>query len=133
MMKVRWPGLILVIVLVVGLLLLKHHTRPLTAISSVDPVPSVILVADFREADEESDRCAEIIRAVRQTSKRGVRVSEVSPDSKSDLLRRYHLLTVPTVLLLDNNGKEIGRFEGEDATTLEALNARLAALPGAGR
>lgn len=133
MMKVRWPGLILVIVLVFGLLLLKHHTRQTIAATKVDGAPSVILVADFREANEEGDRCAEIIRAVRQTSKRGVRVSELSPDSNSDLLSRYHFLTVPTVLLLDNNGKEVGRFEGEDATTVKAIKAKLAALPGTGR
>lgn len=133
MIKVCWPGLILVTVLVVSLLLLKDRTHQAIATPSVDGAPSVILVADFSEASLGGDRCAEIIQAVRQTSKRGVRVSEVSPDSKSDLLRRYHLLTIPTVLLLDNRGEEIGRFEGEDATTVKAIKQRLAALPGAGR
>lgn len=132
-MRVRWPGFVLVTVLAAGLLLLKHHTRRTIAIPSVDGAPSLILVADFREASAEDDQCAEIIRAVRQASRRGLRVAELSADSKSDLLRQHHLLTVPTVLLLDNNGKEIGRFEGEDATTVEAIKVSLAALPGAGR
>ena len=58
-------------------------------------------------------------------------VAELPPDSSSNLLRRYRVLTVPTVLLLDKTGKEIGRFEGEDATTVKAVRTRLAALAGA--
>ena len=53
---------------------------------------------------------------------------EIAPNSNSDLLRRYHVLNVPTVLLLDKTGKEITRFEGEDAATVKAVQNRLAAL-----
>ena len=67
---------------------------------------------------------------MREASKRGVHVAELPPDSNSDLLRRYQVLTVPTVLLLDESGKEIGRFEGEDSTTVKAVQTRLSALTG---
>ncbi len=127
-MKVRWLGIGLVAVLVVCTLVLKSRTRHNVSSSSVNSTPAVILVADLREADDPHDRCADIIRAVREASKHGVRVAELPPDSKSDLLRRYRVLTVPTVLLVDESGKEIGRFEGEDANTVQAIQARLAAL-----
>jgi hypothetical protein len=35
---------------------------------------------------------------------------------------------VPTVLVLDKTGKEISRFEGEDPTTVKAVQTRLATL-----
>lgn len=127
-MKVRWPGVALVALLVIGTVLLKsriHHDLPA---AKVEVIPSVILVADPSEANDSDDGCAVMFRAVRQAAKRGVVIAEVAPNSNSDLLGRYHVLTVPTVLVLDKAGKEIGRFEGEDATTVKAVQARLAAL-----
>jgi hypothetical protein len=126
-MKVRWPGVIVVALLVVGTLFLKgrmrQHAAPTTATGMM---PSVILVADPTEANNSDDGCAVMFRAVRQAAKRGVAVAEVAPDSNPDLLRRYHVLTVPTVLLLDKTGKEVTRFEGEDAATVKAVQNRLA-------
>lgn len=128
-MKVRWLGVAFVAVLVVVTLVLKSRmSRQQLAPTASSQAPAVILVADFREADDSNDPCAAIIRAVRQASARGVRVTEVAPDSNSDLLRRYRVLTVPTVLLLDGSGKEIDRFEGEDSTTVKAVQTRLSAL-----
>lgn len=132
-MKVRWLGVGLVAVLVACTLLLKSRTRHNVSYTTANGTPAVVLVADLREANDTDDGCATIIRAVRQASKRGVNVAELSSDSNSDLLRRYRVLTVPTVLLLDQTGKEIGRFEGEDTTTVKAVQARLAALSGASR
>ena len=129
-MRVRWLGVGLVAVLVVCTLLLKSRTRHNASSATVSGTPAVILVADLREAEDTNDGCAVIIRAVREASKRGVHVAELPPDSNSDLLRRYHVLTVPTVLLLDGSGKEIGRFEGEDSTTVKAVQTRLSALTG---
>jgi hypothetical protein len=128
-MKVRWLGVGLVVVLVVCILLLKSR-RHNVASATVSGTPSVILVADFREADEPYDNCATIIHAVREASKRGVRTFELAPDSKSALLRRYRVLTVPTVLVLDPSGNETTRFEGEDATTVRAIQTRLSVLAG---
>lgn len=93
--------------------------------------PSVILVADPSEANDSDDGCAVMFRAVRQAARRGVAVTELAPNSNSDMLRKYHVLTVPTVLVLDNAGKEVSRFEGEDAATVKAVQTRLAALSGA--
>lgn len=130
-MRVRWLGVFLVAVLLIGILLLKSRTRHNTPIATVNGTPAVVLVADLREAHGTDDGCAAIIRAVRQASTRGVKVVELPPDSNPDLLRRYRVLTAPTVLLLDNTGKEIGRFEGEDAATVKAIQTWLAALSGA--
>lgn len=127
-MRVRWLGVALVAVLVVCTLLLKSRTRHNASSATVSVTPAVILVADLREAEDTNDGCAVIIRAVREASKRGVHVAELPPDSNSDLLGRYHVLTVPTVLLLDGSGKEIGRFEGEDSATVKAVQTQLSAL-----
>ena len=127
-MKVRWPGLALVVVLVIGILFVKNRTHQNAVPATVKRIPSVILIADPNEADGSDDGCAVMFRAVRHAAKRGVAVAEVAPNSNPDLLRRYHVLTVPTVLLLDKTGKEITRFEGEDVTTVKAVQNRLAAL-----
>ena len=127
-MKVRWSGVILVGLLVLGTLFLKSRTRQHGALDPTKGIPAVILVADPSEANDGDDGCAVMFRAVRGAAKRGVAVAEVAPNSNPDLLRRYHVLTVPTVLLLDRTGKEITRFEGEDVTTVKAVQNRLAAL-----
>ena len=127
-MKVRWPGVALVLVLLIGILFLKSRTRQNPAPATMKGIPSVILVADPNEANDSDDGCALMFRAVRQAAKRGVTVAELAPNSNSDLLRRYHVLTVPTVLLLDKTGKEITRFEGEDVATVRAVQNRLDSL-----
>lgn len=129
-MKVRWLGVSFVTVLVICTLLLKSHTRHTALSSNLNSPPAVILVADLSEANDPTDPCATIISAVRTASKQGVPVAELSPHSNSDLLRRHRVLTVPTVLILDKSGNEIGRFEGEDATTVKAIQTRLSALAG---
>ena len=129
-MRVRWFGVGLVALLVVGTLWLKNRVRHNAESPTVVDTPAVILIADLREADDPTDRCAVIIHAVREASKRGVKVAELTPNSNPDLLGRYHVLTIPTVLLLDRSGNEIGRFEGEDASTVTAIETRLSALAG---
>lgn len=129
-MRVRWPGVLFVVLLAAGTLFLKSRARHSSSSQTFKSSPAVILVADLREVDDPHDPCADIIRAVRDVSKRGIRVAELSPGSQSDLLRRYRVLTVPTVPLIDGAGNEIGRFEGEDARTVKAIQARLAVLAG---
>jgi hypothetical protein len=65
---------------------------------------------------------------VRSARERGIAVQELEPGSKSDLLARYHVLTIPTVLILDHDGKETSRYEGEGRDTVKALHARLEQL-----
>ena len=72
--------------------------------------------------------CAEIIHSVRAAGERGVLVQELSPDSKSEMLHRYRVLTVPTVLILDRSGLVVLRFEGEDRHTVIAVRTQLAQL-----
>lgn len=99
--------------------------RPEAAASRVNADPSVILVADLREANEPGDNCAEIIRLVRDAEKSGIRVSELLPSSASPVLRQYRVTVAPTVLILGEDGREVDRFEGEDSSTVQAIRARL--------
>jgi hypothetical protein len=79
------------------------------------------------EADS-ADACAEIIPSVRAARERGVQVQELSPDNKSEMLHRYRVLTVPTVLILDGSGRIVLRFEGEDRQTVVAVRTQLSQL-----
>ncbi len=127
-MKVRWFGIGLVAVLVACILFLKSHRLPPAVPTAPNQTPVVILVADFGEANDSNDACADIIRAVREASARGVRVTELPPDSKSELLRQHRVVIVPTVLFLDRSGAEVSRFEGESAATVKAIHTQLAGL-----
>ena len=98
------------------------------AAASVADLPRVLLVAELSEADATGDSCAEIIHLVRSARDRGIAVQELEPDSKSDLLTRYHVLTIPTVLIMGGDGKIVSRFEGEGRDTVRALRAGLEQL-----
>lgn len=127
-MKVRWPELTVVVLLVVGILATKHYKRNRTETMVSSEHPTVLIVADLSEAGETNDVCAEMIRTVREAGQRGIAVKELAPGAEPQLLKRYHILTAPTVLILDRNGNEAARFEGEEKTTLASLRARLAIL-----
>ena len=88
----------------------------------------MLLVADLREAGSDGDACAEIIHSVRAAQARGISVQELSPDSKSELLTRYHVLTFPTVLILDHNEQVVSRFEGEGRDTVAAVRSQMQQL-----
>ncbi len=90
---------------------------------------SVLLVADPREAGNDCP-CGEIIKAVRDAKAKGVRVREVSP-SDTLVTRQYKVTVAPTVLILNPDGTEKARHEGESEETLAAIKAALARLaPG---
>jgi hypothetical protein len=113
-MRVRWIGLAATLLAVSGVLVMKQREHRPSATPTTDlQQPSVVLVADLREAGEPGDACAEIIQAAREARSCGVRVQELMPDSSSDVLRRYWVLTVPTVLILAQDGHKLARFEGE--------------------
>ncbi len=90
--------------------------------------PSVLLVADLREAGEGNDGCAVIIRSVRDAAAHGVHVQELTPDSASPLLKTYRIVTIPTVVILGADGHEQARFVGENGATIKLLQAKLATL-----
>lgn len=124
-MKVNWSGIIAVAIVVVAIAAYKVHFKNRTLTG--DSVPRVLLVADLSEADT-ADSCAEIIHSVRAARGRGVQVQELSPDSKSEMLLRYRILTIPTVLILDRSGQVVSRFEGEERQTVTAVQTQLAQL-----
>ena len=125
-MKVKWSGILVLALMMIAIGAYKVRTKRATA-AREDGAPRVLLVADLSEADS-ADACAEIIHSVRTARERGVHVQEFSPDSKSEMLRRYSVLTVPTVLILDRSGQVVRRFEGEDRQTVTAVQTELARL-----
>lgn len=125
-MKANWPGILAVALVAIAITAYKVHVKHETVVGGVG-LPRVLLVADLSEADS-ADACAEIIHSVRAARERGVPVQELSPDSKSEMLHHYRVLTVPTVLILDRSGEVVLRFEGEDRQTVVAIRTQLAQL-----
>jgi hypothetical protein len=126
-MKVQWVGLGAVMLAASAIIAYKTQVLP-QAQAADAALPRVLLLAEPSEADNAGDSCAEIIHLVRAARDRGVAVQEFGPASKSELLARYHLVIVPTVLILDSNGKEISRYEGEGRDTVKAVRASLEQL-----
>lgn len=129
--SVRVIALVAVMLGVAAIIVYKRApvqtVAPSTTSASADSKASVVLVANLQEADEKC-ACGDIIRAVRAAQKKGIQTQEFNPDSKSELLKRYRILTAPTVLFLDAHGKEIARYEGEDENTVEAIRSHLKRL-----
>ncbi len=126
-MKTNWLGLAAVALAASAIIAYKTMAVPeAQAANAVQP--RVVLLAEPSEADSAGDSCAEIIHLVRSARDRGIVVQELAPNSKSDLLARYHLLVVPTVLILDQNGREVSRYEGEGRNTVKAIRANLEQL-----
>lgn len=125
-MQGKWIGLTAVLLIAAGIIGYKIHAprpEPLAA-----GLPRVLLVAELAEANASGDGCAEIIHLVRAARNRGISVQELEPGSKSDLLTRYHVLTIPTVLILDKDGKPVSRYEGEGRDTVKSIRAGLEQL-----
>lgn len=131
-MRTRWAGITLVVLVAAGIVFYKHHRSAsgasAPAQSASTPKPEVILVADLCEVDLPGDNCAEIIRLVREAIGRGVKVQEFLPESDSPLFKQYRVLTNPTVLILDRDGKVLSRYEGESVATVQEIRNRLATL-----
>lgn len=119
---------VLTLALAAGLIAIKPHIVPPTDKESSPP--AVILIADLREADSPNDTCARIIQAVREARSQGVSVTELMPNSDSALLKKHPVVVAPTVLVLDKDGRELNRFEGESVATLDAIRAKLSQLQG---
>ena len=115
---------IAVVLLAAGLVVFKQRTSPKIKSQEVSR-PAVVLIADLREAESPNDTCAQIIRVVREARSQGVKVSELMPNSDSVLLKNHRVVVVPTVLILDRDGRELNRFEGESVATLDAIRTRL--------
>lgn len=84
---------------------------------------SILLVADPNEADA-SCGCGEIIRMVRAVTQGGINVTEIAPED-TEIAKRHRVVVAPTLLIFAENGKEVARFEGESATTVDSIRAAL--------
>ena len=129
-------ALAVVVLAVAGIIAVKVGSRAgsppvapagadLHAAASTDR-PSVVLVADMREADTECG-CGQIIRRVQAAKARGVVVKEVAPDD-AEAGRRYGVTVVPSVVFLDPQGQVVARREGESSETMAAVSADLSRL-----
>lgn len=131
-MKKNALYVIVLLVIAAGLVIFKQRTASRSTNPEVS-FPAVVLIADLREADSPNDTCVQIIRVVREARSRGVKVLELMPNSDSSLLRNHRVVVVPTVLILDRDGRELSRFEGESVATLEAIQARMGQIPSDNR
>lgn len=127
-MQVKSIGLVAVVLIAAAIIGYKAHLSPEAQAASPPATPRVLLVADSSEANAAGDSCAEIIHLVRAARTRGIAVQELEPGSKSGLLARYRVLIIPTVLILDPNGKEVSRYEGEGHEMVKKLHANLEQL-----
>ena len=91
--------------------------------------PTVVVVADFREADAPCG-CGDIIRLARGVASKGISVREVPPGGDRNLIERNHIKALPTVLVLDAAGAVLARYEGESKQTADALRANLEKIVG---
>jgi hypothetical protein len=115
-----WLGIGVLTLLVGGIVAYKALVRSGATPAHTAPTPRVLLFADLREADDECP-CGAIIRAVRASAARGIATRE-----NDEALARAHRVTVePTVLFVDPSGREISRYEGESAESLQRLRAAL--------
>lgn len=137
-MKPKWIGVAAVGVVAIGIVAYKRSTPAAAPVSkaaaassmtvSTPAVGSVVLVANLAEADEPCV-CGKIIRSVRAVARKGVPVKEIDPEKSPELASSYRVLVSPAVLLLDGNGREVRRFEGESKEVLADLQTELDRLP----
>ncbi len=116
--------MLLILTLAAGLIVFKKR-NVLPQSDQQSAAPAVVLVADLGEADSPNDTCARIIQAVRDARSKGVSVTELMPNSDSPILQKHPVVVAPTVLVLDKDGRELSRFEGESVATLDAIRAKL--------
>ncbi len=122
-MKTKLIGLLVILAAVGGVVAYKVATKSDDRAVAATPIagsPRVLLFADLGEADEDCG-CGKIIRAVRGLAAKGVATRE----NDDELGRRYKVTTNPTVVVLDREGHEQTRYEGESKDTIAKLSADL--------
>ena len=132
-MKNNWPAVTVVAVIAVAIVTYKQWIQmPPAALGAPKATVEngtglfLLLIADPRQASE-LDGCGVIVRMVRAAAARGVPVREISPDAEPSLIARYHIVVLPSVLLLDN-GRTRKVYEGESPETVKSIRAELMAL-----
>jgi len=122
-MKRKWVGAVLVFGGATGLII----WRELRHSPAASPAPAgarLVLYADLSEVDEAAG-CGAIIRGVRDAARLGVATEEIDARKPSDRLARYKQLVAPSVIFLDEAGREVKRYEGEAPDTVQAILERL--------
>lgn len=122
-MKTKAIGLLVILAAVGGVVAYKVATKSddrAAASPAIAGSPRVLLFADLSEADEDCG-CGKIIRAVRDVAAKGVATRE----NDDALGRMYKVTTNPTVVILDGQGHEQARYEGESKDTIAKLSADL--------
>ena len=127
-MKTKLIGLLVMLAAVGGVVaykvIAKSDDRAAASPANTTGAPRVLLFADLAEADEDCG-CGKIIRAVRGVAAKGIATRE----NDDELGRKYKVTTNPTVVILDRDGREQGRYEGESKDTIAKLSADLDKLP----
>lgn len=135
-MKAKWPGVLAVVGLAIGIVAYKKVSEPDVgpgaAERSAAEAPRVLLFADPGEADEVGG-CGDIFRLVRRVGTEGIPVLEIDPRGSAELTRKHRVVVEPTVVVLDDSGVETERFEGEGSMTIAAIESALEHLSGAGK
>lgn len=119
----RWLGLGVLVVAIATVLVVKLTRTASEAPPRVSSLaPRVLLYADLGEIDEHG--CGDIIKAVRAAGTRGIATRE----NDAALGKQHHVTIEPTVVILDADGKEQARFEGESDATIDAVRTALTKL-----
>lgn len=126
--SVRIAVIAIVVAAIAAILIMKARRAPVVASSPAQA--KILLFADLREANEGEDGCALIIRTVRAARKRGIAVREYDAGTAPEVRRQYRVAVDPTVIILDADGHEVSRHEGEDAKTVAAIRTAVARVPG---
>lgn len=85
----------------------------------------IILLADMREAGS-SCGCAEMIEVARTAEKiTGVAFEEYDLQASKEMAHKLNVRVSPTILILNKEGAEEIRFEGEDLEVIESLKTAL--------
>ena len=127
-MTPKWPAAVFVFAAASGLIVWREARKSTPPVSPVPVGARLVLYADLSEIDE-AEGCGAIIRGVREAVRRGVATEEIDARRSSDRLARYKLLVAPSVLLLDEAGREVKRYEGESPDTVRAILERVRNLP----
>jgi hypothetical protein len=131
-MKRGWIGVTVIVAMAAGVLVVKQirAASPASAAPEITAAPAattqtqVLLFADQGMA-EMTCGCGLVFRAVRGAAARGVSVREVDPERDQDLVKQHRVTVEPTVLVLDAQGRELRRHEGETPDVLAAIRGDL--------
>ncbi len=66
--------------------------------------------------------CKMIEPQIRKVKEAGVNVEKIDAESNNEMVMKYNIRNLPTIILVDNSGKEFYRNAGSRITTQDMLN-----------